>query len=766
MPETTYRNIDTGGIFTSSGQHIKSLEEYQSGVASGKYSGSPLDYTKAPWYSPTEEKTSDITTINTDDAISELNKNKEKLDSLGQFTGTKQEKVNGGTLYSDETGQQRFVQDEPKEEKQAKTNNLSFDEVAELFGNDFSGIKQNEDGTFTPSSSAYERIGITGLEDTEDTKLEGDLQELDNTITTLTNNFLNYNVENDPAYQGQVQNITQEYDKMRTEMSNINNSRKRSLETLGYRTGSTQYAGAVQLGIVGEEIKQGDERLGEITRQENEAKSAARQAFEKKNYEKFAQTMDALETLRTNKADELTRYNNKLAEANKLLQEQAKQEFEITKWLTDQEWKEKELNLDYAKFDKETAEFNFDISKFQEDIRQFGETNALDKLKLEIEQSDNAFDKQIKFQTLLNTIPEGQEISISGMTGVGRKSDDLTIDQQLKLEKDGYYIDNNGNVKQKLTDQIKIDAAKKEIADVNTILEHAGFNEAVGPWPLARRFFNWNEFINSNAGNFVAKVEQIISQKALTSLIEAKARGATFGALSDTEMAILTKAATELGDLRKYRDDDPTKEVIGYRTTETNFNRIMKEIQDSAQNIINYAEQERAEMGGQQISPSKIIDDYYKENPNKRQYIDSLESEGLSDEEKLEVLGISFNNGGSGTPIASGMRTDRHNNPTALMWTSGVEKFFKDKGYKVAKGDKFPEGNNYSLDMSNIDNPVEATIDYIDNYGFYYKGNQRWSHTAMSKSEWEKLSSSEKKNVVKKMYQAEGNKGLLNKYFA
>jgi len=36
-----------------------------------------------------------------------------------------------------------------------------------------------------------ERIGITGMQGTEENKLEGDLQELDNTITTLTNNFLN-----------------------------------------------------------------------------------------------------------------------------------------------------------------------------------------------------------------------------------------------------------------------------------------------------------------------------------------------------------------------------------------------------------------------------------------------------------------------------------------------------------------------------------------------------------------------------------------------
>lgn len=111
------------------------------------------------------------------------------------------------------------------------------------------------------------------------------------------------------------------------------------------------------------------------------------------------------------------------------------------------------------------------------------------------------------------------------------------------------------------------------------------------------------------------------------------------------------------------------------------------------------------------------------------------------------------------------MRTDRHNNPTALMWTTGVEKFFTDKGYKVAKGDKFPKSNNYTLDMSKLSDPVEATIDYINHYGFYYAGKQRWSHTEMNKGDWNKMSYEQKKQTIKQMYQKEGNRGVLNNYF-
>lgn len=115
--------------------------------------------------------------------------------------------------------------------------------------------------------------------------------------------------------------------------------------------------------------------------------------------------------------------------------------------------------------------------------------------------------------------------------------------------------------------------------------------------------------------------------------------------------------------------------------------------------------------------------------------------------------------------VGQGMRTDRHNNPTALMWTPNVESFFKNLGYNVGKGDKFPESNNYTLNMSGVSDPVKATIDYIDRYGFYYNGQQRWSHTAMSKSEWDRLPESQKRSVVYRMYQNEGNQGVLNNYF-
>jgi hypothetical protein len=109
-------------------------------------------------------------------------------------------------------------------------------------------------------------------------------------------------------------------------------------------------------------------------------------------------------------------------------------------------------------------------------------------------------------------------------------------------------------------------------------------------------------------------------------------------------------------------------------------------------------------------------------------------------------------------------RTDRHNNPTAMIWTPGVESFFSSLGYRVRKGEPFPDtGRYYTLDMSAVSDPVGATVQYIDVYGFYASdGRQRWDHTAMSGAAWAKLDAKEKRDVIESMYNIEnGTKGAV-----
>ena len=102
-------------------------------------------------------------------------------------------------------------------------------------------------------------------------------------------------------------------------------------------------------------------------------------------------------------------------------------------------------------------------------------------------------------------------------------------------------------------------------------------------------------------------------------------------------------------------------------------------------------------------------------------------------------------------------RTDRHNNPTAMIWTHAREAFFRSRGYLVKKGDPFPNTDRYhTLDMTAVNDPVKATIEYIDIYGFYTSyGRKRWVHTAMSLNKWLSLTVREKRAVIQAMYNKE-----------
>lgn len=78
--------------------------------------------------------------------------------------------------------------------------------------------------------------------------------------------------------------------------------------------------------------------------------------------------------------------------------------------------------------------------------------------------------------------------------------------------------------------------------------------------------------------NFISTVDQLKSDLSLDSLIEAKAKGATFGALSDTEMAILSSAATKIGTWEIKKDG----KVVGYNASEKDFKNELNKINNFA----------------------------------------------------------------------------------------------------------------------------------------------------------------------------------------
>ena len=610
-----------------------------------------------------KEDYSPVSSLSTDDAISTTIRNKDYLDEKHPdlFSSRPEEKKDLPEITPK-------ITEEKPEEKPKEEGTFTIEEAREIWGDDFTGLKMTEDGKFKPDASAWERAGITGIEEEPVSMAEQDLSVLDDQMQDLYDDFSNYNIDTDPDYQNQVQNIRGQFDAMKRNMNQVNKSRENAMTTLGYRIGAAQYAGSVMAGIVGEEIGQGNERIAEINRKESMAVSLARQAFQDSNWKQFNIEMTALKDIRSNKADELQRYNDKLVNLNKNLREQEKFELEVAKYHTDISWKNAQLELDYAKlykpetlkpisvspgetiYDPNTGEILYTIpGKTERPITvspgqtlfdpSTGEALFTAPKPIDVSApSTKNFNGRVNQWVPDETNPLGGywvDLGSEDTEGIN----DLSLAEKISLAKSGLMIDENGEVVEapKPVDQLAIDNAQTKIDLADSILDHPGFNEAVGPSPFSRRLFNWNEFINSNANNFIADVEQIISKESLDSLIAAKAKGATFGALSDTEMAILTAAATSLGKLRKYRDNDTTKDVVGYKTTEKNFTEQIDIIVKRAKKIIEYA---KAERGETKKSNTDLIDDYYLNNQNQREYIDQLEQKGYSDEDMLQILGI------------------------------------------------------------------------------------------------------------------------------
>lgn len=113
--------------------------------------------------------------------------------------------------------------------------------------------------------------------------------------------------------------------------------------------------------------------------------------------------------------------------------------------------------------------------------------------------------------------------------------------------------------------------AKEKARIASTLKSHSGLKNAVGTIGLGRKApFQWGQ-----KADFIASVEQLVSDLSLESLIDAKSRGATFGALSDSEMRILASAATKIGTWR-LRDENGN--VTGYKASESAFRNELDNI--------------------------------------------------------------------------------------------------------------------------------------------------------------------------------------------
>lgn len=88
--------------------------------------------------------------------------------------------------------------------------------------------------------------------------------------------------------------------------------------------------------------------------------------------------------------------------------------------------------------------------------------------------------------------------------------------------------------------------------------------------------------LSGSQANFISGVEQLRSNLTLNTLINAKANGATFGALSEGELNLLRDSGTKLSQWAITDNGKPDGKVIGYNTTEANFRKELDKINNYA----------------------------------------------------------------------------------------------------------------------------------------------------------------------------------------
>lgn len=125
------------------------------------------------------------------------------------------------------------------------------------------------------------------------------------------------------------------------------------------------------------------------------------------------------------------------------------------------------------------------------------------------------------------------------------------------------------------TTETKATTIKDQIDSIDNLFSNTkGLSAATGPTKLFSRGGNLNPAYRQD---FVAGVEQLTSQLTLDNLIKAKAQGATFGALSEGELKILSGGATKINS---WAIKDKNGNVTGYKTSEKNLKRELDKIRN------------------------------------------------------------------------------------------------------------------------------------------------------------------------------------------
>lgn len=137
------------------------------------------------------------------------------------------------------------------------------------------------------------------------------------------------------------------------------------------------------------------------------------------------------------------------------------------------------------------------------------------------------------------------------------------------------------------TGQAELAQNESNITNITGLLSNKALSSAVGPNTYSRGslytpFGNIDYSPSRYTGattNFISGVQQLTSQLSLDSLVRAKAQGATFGALSEGELKLLSSSASKLDS---WAVKDKQGNVTGYNVSQKDFKSELDRINNFA----------------------------------------------------------------------------------------------------------------------------------------------------------------------------------------
>lgn len=127
-------------------------------------------------------------------------------------------------------------------------------------------------------------------------------------------------------------------------------------------------------------------------------------------------------------------------------------------------------------------------------------------------------------------------------------------------------------------DDAQIAAIDSQIQNIDDLLGTSGYNYKVISGLIQGGAFGVGGRLTGAKGDALAIAKNLVSNQTLQALADAKAKGVTFGALSEAELNAVANSASRIAS--KIQIDQDTKEITGFSGSESGFKADLEKVRD------------------------------------------------------------------------------------------------------------------------------------------------------------------------------------------